>query len=607
MKKRMWVGAKGFLTAYALTAVFHEPFYPSYFETIFDYIIASVYELLGQYQLEFVLIWILSSVLYTWVEERAAKSDAEKMGRQTEKYASKLLAAFFSGCLLLGRSYHELDSWNYIFGSPVNFVKSAMAFAGFGQLIYTLMGCVGQFLHATEFQGKENKLFGRRAFLKSFLILSAVYGLVVFIAYPGTLCWDTVGQIEQVVKGSGYSAHHPLMHTFMVGGLVKLGYMIFGAYEPGLFLYMLLQVVMLAAALASTIAVLSKRNVKDKWLAGLLLLYCITPIYTNIVSIAIKDVPYCAFVIGYGVCFALLLEKPALIQDRRFVVCFVLMQLGAILFRNNGLPMVLLSGLGALLYLFKKYDRKKRLQYCLAAFGVSIAVGKLVSLLLIQTVGAAQGSSGEMFSIPFQQTARYLQLYQAEISPEERAAIEAVLGPVENVAAAYDPAISDPVKALFDKASSTGEVVNYFAAWLKGLWKHPIVYVEAFLNHVYGWFSPGVSNAIRYEIEYDLISQQGLFPQAQKILLFVYRFADRISVLGILQNVGAFVWGLFFLVYYQYKEKKQELMWASLPLWVSLLVCMASPCFIYHPRYALPIICLIPYLYGVTVSGKGES
>ncbi len=594
MKKKVQAALKGFLTTYALTTTFHVPFLLSHFETVFDYIIASIYELLGEYQLEFVLIWMLASVFYHWVSEKI----------EIKEYSSAVLSGFFAVCLLFGRSYHELASWDYCLGSPVNFLKFCLALSGYGVLFRAVMGVASQFLRSNVFVGDEKHFFSKNAFLKSFFILAGIYGLVVLVSYPGTLCWDTAGQIEQVIGNVGYSAHHPLTHTLLVGGLTKLGYILFSAYEPGLFLYMIVQVVMLAAALASTIAVLAKRNVKCKWLAGMLVLYCITPVYTNIVSIAIKDVPYCAFVVGYGVCFALLLETPGYIRNKKFVLCFVLMQLGAILFRNNGIPMVLLSGLGALVYLFRKYTWKERLQYCMSAFVVSIAVGRLISLLLMHATGAAEGSSAEMLSIPFQQTARYLQLYGGQISVEEKSAIEEVLGPVESVAAAYDPAISDPVKALYDKTSQTGELVDYFGAWATGLLKHPLVYVEAFLAHVYGWFTPGVSNAIRYEIEYDMISQQGLFPNAQKLLLFVYRFADRVSVLSILQNVGAFVWGLFFLAYYQYKEKRYGMLYAGLPLWVSLLVCMASPCFIYHPRYALPIVFLLPYLYMMTVSGN---
>ena len=604
MKKKIFAALKGFLTAYALTAVFHEPFSRGQFETVLDYIIASVYELLGEYRLEFVLIWLLTSIFY-WRLEETDSSSLTEVGADWKKSSSRLLAGFFALCLLLGRSYYELASWDYCFGSPANFAKFGLAFVGYGYLFFALMGCAAVWLKKGRFVGQEEHFFSRHAFWKVFVILTVVYGLVVLVCYPGALCWDTIGQIEQVVLGTGYSAHHPLAHTLLVGGLTKLGYLIFGAYEPGLFLYMILQVVMLAAALSATVAVLAARKVRFGWLAGLTALYCISPIYSNIVSVAIKDVPYCAFVVGYGICFVLLLETPEYIKNKKFLICFVLMQVGAILFRNNGLPMVFLSGLGAFVYLFRKYTWKERLQYCLAGFAVSIVIGKLITLLLMQATGAVEGGAGEMFSIPFQQTARYLQLYGGEISQEERAAIEAVFGPAEHVAAVYDPDISDPVKALYDKNSTTEELMAYFGAWAKGLIKHPVVYVEAFLAHVYGWFTPGVSNGIRYEVaDYDSVFRPGVFSSAQKIVLFMYRFADRLSLLSILQNVGAYVWGLFFLAYYQYKEKKVGLLYGGLPLWVSLLVCMASPCYIYHPRYALPIVFLLPFLYGVTVSGK---
>ena len=96
--------------------------------------------------------------------------------------------------------------------------------------------------------------------------------------------------------------------------------------------------------------------------------------------------------------------------------------------------------------------------------------------------------------------------------------------------------------------------------WVKGFFKHPVVYFDAFFTHVYGWFTPGVSNAIRYETSYTEIAQQGLFPNAQKYLIFLYRFANRIPVLGLLENVGAYVWGIFFLLFYAKKTKKKELL-----------------------------------------------
>ncbi len=600
MKKKVLLAVKGFLTAYALTTQFHRPLMAAHYETTLDFLIASMYEFLGEYNLMFLLVWVLAMAFFHLFESKVVP-------KQNTSYG---LAGFFSACLLLGRSYYETASSVYCFGSVVNGLKTLVAFVGFAYLIYVGMAVIYDFVKNTKFiedEGKEKShFFAKRSFLKAFLILAAVYGVVVLISYPGTLCWDTLGQIEQVIKGSGYTTHHPLLHTLMVGGLSQFGYVVFGSYDIGLFLYMLLQVVMLAAAMAATIGVLAKRGLKACLLWGLLALYCIAPIYTNIVSVAIKDVPYNAFVVGYVICFALLMEKPERIKNVKFVLLFVAIQMGAILFRNNGLVMVLLSGGVAFVWLFKKYSWKERIISLVALFGASIAVAKLITFILMQLTSATEGSKGEMLSIPFQQTARYLQLYRDEISEDEKTAIETVLGPVDEIARVYDPKISDPVKMLHDKEATTEAWVNYLIAWAKGFFKHPVVYVEAFLAHIYGWFSPNVSNAIRYECWTEDFSQQGLFPEAQKMLIFLYRYTDRISVLGLMQNIGAYVWGLFFLAFYQRKEKKQALLVANMPLWISLLVCMASPCFIYHPRYGLSILFTIPFLYGMSVTGKRE-
>ena len=425
----------------------------------------------------------------------------------------------------------------------------------------------------------------------------------LLLSYPGNLCWDAIGQIEQVIGSSGYSTHHPLLPTLIMGGLTKAGQTIFHSYEIGLFTYILFQSALLSAALAATIAVLSRRGANFRLLLCLLLIYCVTPAYSNMASTVIKDVPYCAFVIAHVVCLALLLEEPDRIKSPKNILVFGMLQAGVILFRNNGLYLVLFSGIGGLVYLLKKKCQCKIIFYFTTAFVGSILAARLILLLLIQACSASPGSIGEMFSVPFQQTARYLQLYKEEISSEERAAIEAILSDVDTVAASYDPESSDPVKALFKADASAEELSAYAKAWVQGLCKHPSAYFDAFFLHVYGWFTPSVSNTIRYEVDsYDTIRQGGLFPYADKFLIFYYRYAGRITLLGLLENIGAAVWALFLLTVYQKRQKQTAAICAGIPLWVSLLVCMASPCFFRHPRYAFPILFTLPFLYGFTLT-----
>ena len=584
---------KSFLTAYALCTAFHAPLTRAGYDTFIDYAIASIYELLGEYDLKFLLFLILAAVCYGYGDRRRENGAS---------HSFLILAGFFSLCLLLGQSYFQAGNSSLLRGSWVNLLKAALTFAGYTALFHTLIGLAAQALDSHTFQSDRRHFFSDHAFLKSFLILLGVYLPILVLAYPGNLCWDAIGQIDQVVSGTGYSTHHPLFHTLIMGGFVKAGQKFLRSPDMGLFCYMLFQNTLLAAALAATIEVLNRRKARFGVLVCTLLLYCLTPAYSNLASTALKDVPYSAFVILYVVWLALLLEKPERLKNRRFVISFFLIQLGVILFRNNGLYVILLSGIASFLFLFPKYGPRERVRGLLTSFGGSILTARLLLAFLSFACNAVPGSMGEMLSLPFQQTARYLQFYQHELDADERAAIEAVLGDPGALAACYDPATADPVKARFNKNAPPRQLAGYMKAWIKGFFKHPGTYFEAFFLHVYGWFTPAVSNSIRYETDgYDLIRKGGLFPNAEKLLIFYYRFAGR-TLLGFLENTGAAVWALFFLTLYQKKHGQKHSVCAGAPLWISLLICMASPCFFGHPRYALPILSALPFLYGFTLT-----
>lgn len=588
---------KSFLTAYALCVVFHAPLIPGYYETGLDYLIASVYELLGDFDFKFILTFILCFFFYRFLAGRAVTSGKPAV----------FLSVFFSVCLLIGQSYHEIGSWDYCFGSIVNFIHFSLAVTGYSFLFFSLISLFRQFLDSRQFTTDQPHFFSKHAFIKAFLIIQLAWLPFVILSFPGTLCWDVIGQIQQVLGEAPYSTHHPLIHTLLIGAFLKTGQCLFHSPETGLFLYILFQYFLLSAALAATIAVLAKRNARFSLLLTLLLLYCITPAYSNAVSTALKDVPFCAFVIGYVICLSELHEKPELLRNIRFLICFVLMQAGVILMRNNGLYVILLSGIGSFIFLYRKYNVRERFLSFFSSFAGSILICQLLLALAVQLCSAAPGSRGEMLSVPFQQTARYLQSYDSELSEQERSAIEAVLGNTSVIADSYDPDLADPVKQLFKKDASGKELLNYFRVWFRCFFKHPGVYSEAFFAHVYGWFTPSVKNGIRYEAVYDKIGQGLLFPSADKILIFYYRFAGCFTPLGILENTGLAVWALFFLTFYQKHRKQSAACCSGLPLWVSLLVCMASPCFFNHPRYAFPILFCLPFLYGFTLTQSENS
>ena len=61
MKQKVVLLIKSFFVAVAMTTEFNVGLKPEFYETKIDYIIASIYELLGRYNVTFLFIWFSGS------------------------------------------------------------------------------------------------------------------------------------------------------------------------------------------------------------------------------------------------------------------------------------------------------------------------------------------------------------------------------------------------------------------------------------------------------------------------------------------------------------------------------------------------------------------
>ena len=596
MKKYLPACIAGFLSAYSVTVSFHAPFLKEQFAETPDYITSSVYEILGSYNFLFLFVWIFCALILALLLKKGySPLPMWKKGETKKKLPFFLLSVLFAFTLTIGIFYNQVATTG-LFGSFVNYVKALLVIAGFTLLFYPSLSFLGELYENASFTTDKTSFFGKKTFLKFFLVLFLFYFPFLILSFPGNLCYDVIGQIEQVFTGT-YSEHHPLLHTLIVGGFIKAGEKVLSSAEAGLFLYVLFQTVLLLVSFSACLTVLAKRKAKPVVLIALLCIFCLTPIYTNLATTAIKDIPYTAFVLLYLMAYAQGITRPEYLEKPLFHVCFAALQFGAICMRNNGLPLVVLSGIGAVIYLAIK---KNKVTVMLRAAGAFFAESLVVSLIFLSVLGnvlhAESTEKGEMLSLPFQQTAYYLIDRGETVPVNEIAAIERVLGNADIICDSYNPEIADPVKGLYRKDATTKDLISYGKVYVAAGIRHPFLYTKAFLIHTYGWYSPAVANEIRYESDYSRIKTGLLFSGSDKVMVFLYRFANRFTPLGILENIGAAVWLLAFLTLVLIKIKKAEWM-ISLPLWVSFLICLASPCFKGHPRYALPILCGVVFLF----------
>lgn len=627
MKRFLLTGAMSLLSAVALTT--------------------DLMEIPGKYNFE-TIIWIATlCIFYSMIGKRVGKKDPVLL----------IPAGLASLFRLLGETYYRTNTSSLLWGSKLRIVWFFICFTGLMIFFFHLFVLVTEgfkWLSALRVSGtlkqtdegkpetvdvskaetadgskvemNDKISAGRKFALTLDRILFGKYCLpvmsgliylswlpILLISYPGGCCGDASYQISQALGMNRFNTGHPLLHTLFLGFFMKVGKNILGSYNRGLFLQILVQSVIMAHALGLSIAVLNKMKTKKGYLLLLLLIYCFAPFYSNFATMTIKDSLFNTWILLYFIMMVLFLYKDhAQIKPYTAVPCVIFAVL-VMMFRNNGLIVVASTGFGLIVYLAIRYfktrkgnpDKMKTLRRSFLAAGIyvllPIALFFVLDKTLTVTLHADTYNGKEVLSIPFQQTARYIKSYDYDITDSEWEAIDKVLTGREELGTIYDPNISDPLKRQFVETATTKDIMEYLKVWVRLFFRHPGPYFDAFFNLCYGWFDVGLDNAIRYDGMSDLFYPPR-WGDTKPLVQNWFAVMNGIPVLGMLQNVGVYTWWLVLLSMYLFQKKRfGKWMIFLLPLYMSLLVCVASPACLLHPRYAFPILFTLPFLTGALI------
>ena len=552
----------------------------------------------------FVCTWLAFGFLFAYcAREHVRKASSGK--------GVVLTSVFFALIVWLGQGYTLYGSAICCFCSGGAILKSLLAAPGFFFLFKALIGLFFVFLdnHAGK-SGDTTGFWSRNVFLRSFAVILLFWLPIIILSFPGNLNWDTSGEIDQVILGGsvfgpGYNTHHPIVYTLIVGNMVKLGGYLFGSYNAGLFLYMIVQITFLISSLSFSLAALAKRH-PQKWVLNAVLgFYYISPVFSNIATTAIKDVPYVSCVIFYVVMVADFLEEKENISVKMWIA-FAMSQFGIVIFRKNGLPAIFVAAIVEVVFILKKrYSKEFVRRFIISTVGAVMAA-ELLSIALAGTLHAIPGSKGEIFSIPFQQTARVMKLHGEKISAEDLVVLDKVFDNLEELGPAYNYYSADPSKSFFRKDTSNKDLAEYFKLWFRTFFRYPGEYFEAFVCQTYSWFDPMVSGATRYDVRYDetVFDRNEIIPGVDQLLITFYDVLDRIAPFNLIQSDGFAVWLLILLALYEKKRGYDgSYRTANAFLWVSLLICLASPKHDIQMRYAFPYLFTIPFMYAFMLTG----
>lgn len=513
--------------------------------------------------------------------------------------------------MLIGKSYYIYNSSAMVWGSKVRLLFFFLCMIGLSYLFYHVYLLVYQGLikleKPKEISKKLEKIFfGKFSIIKVAGIILLTWLPIIIYSYPGGYCADASYQMQQVLGRYPYDTIHPLVHTLFIGFFMNFGDIVLGSYNRGLFLQILVQSTIMALVMSYSISVLHKRGVNRIYTLIVLCIYCFAPMYCNFASMTVKDSLFNTWILLYFVFLTEMLAENAFKLTVKRSIQIVLSGLGVMLFRNNGPIVVGSAVLGLLIYYIikKNINLKQKLAmisvYCILPFVLFF----IINMSLTNILDANTINGKEFLSIPFQQTGRYIREYGYDITNDEWEQIGKVLDVSQDIGALYDPNISDPLKRAYVEDCTTADVLSYLLTWAKMFFKHPGVYVEAAMNHFYGWFDISLNNAIRYEAYLDIFYPPRWGDKTEHVNAWLADLRAN-PLTGWLENIGVYVWWMVILtIRLLMSKKKEKVLIFMFPLYMSLLVCMASPACLLHPRYAFPIVFTIPFLTGALLRSK---
>ena len=532
-----------------------------------------------------------------------------------------VLSILFTIFMIFGKSYLEVHNTSLVFGHYALFILAVLMAIGYFFLFRFCLSNLFYYLDKyknTNSNKKFMKFLKSHPFLVSLIVILICWLPYIIAFYPTILSPDPSYQIKQFfgirTKYADYAIlidesmqitnHHPVIHTLLLGGCLKLGTII-GNDNLGLFIYSIIQISILSCTLAYTIKYMIKNmNISNKVSLIFLLIYSLVPIFPFYAMSAVKDVIFSSFVILYVIMLHRIIKNDGNnFKIVHYIMMFVLMVL-VVLFRNNGIYLIMLS-MPVLIFMV----RKKWIPYTLLFIAI-LGFNTCYNDVILPYFKITPGSVREMLSIPFQQTARYVKYHSDDLNDEEIIIIDKVLG-YDNLAERYNPELADPVKNKFNKYTTSEELKEYFGVWFNGLMKHPVTYIDATVENVYGYFYPEKQNWYIYSkydtrilkdgFNYSFNSLDGL----RNILIAYGSAFSRIPVVGLMVNIAFNTWLVFILFMYTWYKKDYKKLVIYFPALISILVCIASPANTYF-RYVLPYIFSMPMMIACILEAKDK-
>lgn len=333
----------------------------------------------------------------------------------------------------------------------------------------------------------------KKGFWYSFLVIMLGFLIPFATYYPAIMAYDVIPQLDQI-RISGYTTHHPLIHTLMLSMSLKLGEIlpfVSNVDRAGLAIYSLIQMTVVSGCFSYVYTFFRKRGVNRYFCYFFVLCVAFYPTHGLLAVSITKDTIYAVLVMVFVVfAFEAVTWREEVSPGRGWFAAYIVLTVFLLLFRNNSIYAWVLYVI-VTLFVFRHQSGRQdgaragdgRNVFSLSkklciAHAASFILYLLINTLMIQVSGATSDTyAREMLSVPAQQIARVVAFHEEELTAQD----------LENLSFIWDKGeLPEYVPAIADRSKKDivgdKEVLQTLAKewWSLGC-RYPEEYWKAFL------------------------------------------------------------------------------------------------------------------------------
>ena len=549
------------------------------------------------------IIWLFLCVFIYIIFKQSDKYEGKRL-----KVCSSILGILLSIFQVLG----IMTNGNWIVSEVIVTKEVVMfmlaKFITYGVIFYNIIKILFSLIEQIDWNKTRKDIL--KPSLKTFIVVA----LLLFIVwlpyflnyYPGITSFDTHYQLMQGFGKVPYNNHHPVVHTFIMSSVVKVGHAITGDYNLGIALYIILQMIFCAITLSFVIYYMGKRNINPIIKMITFLCFAFVPFVPQF-SIAVwKDVPFAMFMVWLLIgIIEMITKEEKFFAKKRNLGLFMLITLCVLFFRNNGVYIIILTLPFAIVW------KRKYWKQILIILGIPIIFYYIITGPVFTKFNIAKSSSKEMLSIPMQQMARIVKYKGDELSEEDKNIIGQYIN-IDTAAENYDPTISDPIKNEFNDGTFNQDKLNLIKLYVKLVIKYPGETLEALVGNTYGYYYPevvtySIATGV-YKSPFEAEQFMNLhedpivnIPILDNMIDSIYD--KQIPIVSLIANIGFVFWIVLGIVFYNIYQKRYNYLLMFIPVGVLYLTCLASPVS-GELRYIYAMFVSLPLFIGFGVQNK---